>query len=48
MIEVSRYKLSNGLRIVHNRNAATQMAAVNLLYCVAARNYSPEHTALVH
>lgn len=48
MIEVSRYKLSNGLRIVHNRNAATQMAAFNLLYCVGSRNESPEHTGLAH
>ena len=48
MIEIRRHTLDNGLRIVHNRNAATQMAAFNLLYCVGSRDESPEHTGLAH
>ncbi len=48
MIEVNRHVLGNGLKVVHNRNAATQMAAFNLLYCVGSRNENPAHTGLAH
>lgn len=48
MIDVSRHILGNGLHVVHNRNTATQMAAVNLLYRVGSRNENPEHTGLAH
>lgn len=48
MIEINRHTLSNGLRIVHNKNAATQMAALNILYCVGSRNESYEYTGLAH
>lgn len=48
MIEVNRHVLPNGLRIVHSRNTATQMAAVNLLYAVGSRNEPEEHTGMAH
>lgn len=48
MIEVNRHTLGNGLRIVHNRNTATQMVAVNLLYCVGSKDEDYEHTGLAH
>ena len=32
MIQVNRYTLANGLRIVHNEDDSTQMVALNLLY----------------
>ena len=34
MIQVNRYTLANGLRIVHNEDDSTQMVALNLLYDV--------------
>lgn len=37
MIKTSRYRLGNGLQVVHSRNCATGMAAVNLLYRVGAK-----------
>lgn len=48
MIEIFRHTLSNGLRVVHNKNAVTGMVAVNLLYKVGSRNESFEFTGLAH
>lgn len=48
MIEIQRYTLDNGLRIVHNKNAATGMVAVNLLYQVGSRNEQYEYTGMAH
>lgn len=48
MIEIKSHQLENGLRIVHNREATTKMAAVNLLYCVGAKDEDPEHTGFAH
>lgn len=41
MIQVNRYTLANGLRIVHNEDDSTQMVALNLLYDVGARDEDP-------
>lgn len=48
MINVNRYKLENGLRIVHSEDDSTQMVALNLLYNVGARDEDPEHTGFAH
>ena len=48
MIGINSHQLENGLRIVHNREATTKMAAVNLLYCVGAKDEDPEHTGFAH
>lgn len=48
MIQVNRYTLANGLRIVHNEDDSTQMVALNLLYDVGARNEDPSHTGFAH
>ena len=48
MIQVNRYTLANGLRIVHNEDDSTQMVALNLLYDVGARDEHPEHTGFAH
>ncbi len=48
MIEINRFTLENGLRVVHSRSVATQMAAVNLLYKVGSKNESSNHTGLAH
>ena len=31
MININRYTLSNGLRVIHNEDNTTQMVALNLL-----------------
>lgn len=48
MIQVNRYTLANGLRIVHNEDDSTQMVALNLLYDVGARDEDPLHTGFAH
>lgn len=47
-MEVTRFSLSNGLRVVHNRDASTAMVAVDVLYDVGSRDESPEMTGLAH
>ncbi len=48
MIEYRTHTLSNGLRVTVNRDRASQMAAVNMLYCVGARNEDPSRTGFAH
>lgn len=48
MINVNRYILENGLRIVHSEDDSTQMVALNLLYNVGSRDEHPEHTGFAH
>lgn len=48
MITYQKYQLSNGLTVIANRDRASRMAAVNLLYKVGARNESPTRTGLAH
>ena len=40
MININRYTLSNGLRVIHNEDNTTQMVALNLLYDVGAVSYT--------
>lgn len=48
MITYSKHTLSNGLTILANRDSASRLAAVNLLYKVGARNENPSCTGLAH
>lgn len=48
MITYEEHTLSNGLRVVANRDRLSKMAAVNLLYCVGARNEEPHRTGFAH
>ncbi|WP_295940156.1 pitrilysin family protein [uncultured Alistipes sp.] len=48
MIEYKKKKLDNGLTVVVNRDRASKLAAVNLLYKVGARNESPSRTGFAH
>lgn len=48
MIEVSNHILSNGLKIIHNRDITTRFAAVNILYGVGSKNEDPQFTGLAH
>jgi predicted Zn-dependent peptidase len=48
MIKYEEVTLANGLRVVVNRAQRTEMAAVNMLYCVGARNEDPSRTGFAH
>ena len=48
MIQINRYRLANGLRVVHNEDDSTQMVALNILYDVGARDEDPQHTGFAH
>ena len=48
MIEVNKFELSNGLRIIHSQDNTTQMVALNLLYKVGARDEDQQHTGFAH
>lgn len=48
MIEFNRFKLDNGLTVLHHFDAATPMAVVNTLYDVGARDESEEKTGFAH
>lgn len=48
MIEVNRYTLSNGLKLLHHQDESTQMVALNVLYNVGSRDEKPEQTGFAH
>ncbi len=48
MINYKERLLSNGLRVVVGRDRSSKLAAVNLLYCVGARDESSELTGFAH
>ena len=48
MITYKRHTLPNGLRVVVHRAEKGEMAAVNVLYCVGARNENPSRTGFAH
>lgn len=48
MIELNRFTLANGLRVIHNQDTSTAMVAVNVVYNVGARDESPDLTGMAH
>ena len=48
MIEYRQTRLANGLTVIANRDGASRMAAVNILYKVGARNEDPRRTDFAH
>jgi predicted Zn-dependent peptidase len=48
MIDYKERILPNGLTVLAHRDRASQMAAVNILYKVGARNEDPAHTGFAH
>jgi predicted Zn-dependent peptidase len=48
MIEYNRFKLANGLRVVHHYDGASAMVAVNVMYNVGARDERRELTGIAH
>lgn len=47
-MKINKYRLPNGLRLVHNEDTSTQMVALNIVYDVGARDEHPEHTGFAH
>ncbi len=47
-IKFHKETLSNGLRVVINRDNSTSLAAVNLLYDVGSKHESPDRTGFAH
>lgn len=47
-MKINRHRLSNGLRIVHVEDTASQMVYVNLLYGVGAKNEDSKSTGMAH
>ena len=48
MIEFNRFKLENGLTVLHHFDPTTPMAVINTLYDVGARDESEEKTGVAH
>ena len=48
MIEYRQTRLANGLTVIANRDGASRMAAVNILYKVGARTEDPRRTGFAH
>ncbi len=48
MILYKKRILDNGLTVIVNRDRVSKLAAVNLLYCVGARNEDPSRTGFAH
>ena len=48
MIEIEKFVLDNGLKVVVHRDASTPLAAVNILYDVGAKDEEPDHTGFAH
>ena len=48
MIEVSRYLLPNGLKMLHHFDNRTHMVALNIIYDVGSKDEEPSQTGFAH
>ena len=48
MINVKKYKLQNGLRLLVHKDQSTPIATVNLLYNIGAKHEDPDRTGFAH
>lgn len=48
MVNFSRFRLANGLRVLVHQDTSTPMAVVNVLYDVGARDENPARTGFAH
>lgn len=48
MINVKKYKLENGLRLLVHKDRSTPIATVNLLYNIGAKHEDPNRTGFAH
>lgn len=47
-IQINKFTLDNGLRVVHYQDSTTPMVVVNTLYDVGSKDESPNHTGFAH
>jgi predicted Zn-dependent peptidase len=47
-MDIKKYTLDNGLRVILHKDSTSPMMAVNLLYDVGARDENPEKTGFAH
>jgi len=48
MIEVEKFKLDNGLRVIVHSDFTTPIVSLSLLYNVGAKDEDPDHTGFAH
>lgn len=48
MIHYDKFTLDNGLRVIVHKDASTPLVAINLLYCVGAKDENEEKTGFAH
>lgn len=48
MLEYTKFRLANGLRVIHHFDPKTPLAVVNILYNVGARDENPDYTGMAH
>ena len=48
MLQLNRFTLGNGLRVIVHEDASTPMAVVNVMYDVGARDEDPSKTGFAH
>ena len=48
MIHYNCFTLENGLRVIVHKDTSTPLVAVNMLYCVGARDEDEEKTGFAH
>jgi predicted Zn-dependent peptidase len=48
MLTINKYTLANGLRLVHCKDASTQMVAINIAYNIGSKDEHPDHTGFAH
>ena len=48
MINFSRFRLDNGLRVIVHEDRSTPLAAMNILYDVGSKDEDPSLTGMAH
>lgn len=48
MIKYTKFKLSNGLTVIHHPDESTKLCVLNLLYKVGSKNENPNKTGFAH
>ena len=48
MVNFESFRLANGLRVIVHEDPSVQIAVMNLLYDVGARDEDPERTGFAH
>ena len=48
MINYTKFKLDNGLTVIHHQDTSTQLCVLNILYRVGSRDENPEKTGFAH